>query len=92
MVGDDLYVTSAERLRRGIQTKASNSILNQVGTLKTVNAAQLAQRAGWTAIVSHRSGETADTTVADLAAGISRGLIKAGAGGKWAVPPAYSRP
>lgn len=83
LVGDDLYVTSVERLSKGIAIKASNSILvkvNQVGTLsETISAAQMAQRAHWTAIVSHRSGETEDTTIADLAVGLSSGLIKAGA-------------
>ncbi|GAG31418.1 unnamed protein product, partial [marine sediment metagenome] len=83
LVGDDLYVTNADRLSRGIQLKASNSILiklNQIGTLtETINAVHMAQQAGWTAIVSHRSGETEDTTIADLAVGLNTGLIKAGA-------------
>ncbi len=83
LVGDDLYVTSVERLGRGIKLGASNSILikpNQIGTLtETVAAVKMAQEAGWTAIVSHRSGETEDTTIADLAVGLSAGLIKAGA-------------
>lgn len=83
LVGDDLYVTQVERLNRGINEKASNSILikvNQVGTLsEAIDAARMAQKAGWTAIVSHRSGETEDTTIADLAIGINSGLIKAGA-------------
>ncbi|MBE0415126.1 MAG: phosphopyruvate hydratase [Dehalococcoidia bacterium] len=83
VVGDDLYVTSAERLARGIEKGASNSILikpNQVGTLtETIAAIDMAQRAGWTAIVSHRSGETEDTTIADLAVGRNTGFIKAGA-------------
>jgi enolase len=83
LVGDDLYVTSVKRLSKGIAMKASNSILikvNQVGTLsETISAAQMAQRAHWTAIVSHRSGETEDTTIADLSVGLGSGLIKAGA-------------
>jgi enolase len=83
LVGDDLYVTSVERLSKGIATKASNSILikvNQVGTLsETISAAQMAQRAHWTAIISHRSGETEDTTIADLSVGLGSGLTKAGA-------------
>jgi enolase len=83
LVGDDLYVTSVERLSKGIATKASNSILikvNQVGTLsETISAARMAQRACWTAIVSHRSGETEDTTIADLSVGLGSDLIKAGA-------------
>lgn len=83
LVGDDLYVTSVNRLKRGISLKASNSILikpNQVGTLtETIAAIRIAQQAGWTAVISHRSGETEDTTIADLAVGLNSGLIKAGA-------------
>ena len=83
LVGDDLYVTNIERLSRGIRLKASNSILiklNQIGTLtETIAAIKMAQQAGWTAVVSHRSGETEDTTIADLAVGLNTGLIKAGA-------------
>ena len=83
LVGDDLYVTNINRLKRGISLKASNSILikpNQIGTLtETVAAIQMAKDAGWTAVVSHRSGETEDTTIADLAVGLNCGLIKAGA-------------
>ena len=83
LVGDDLYVTSVNRLSQGISLKASNSILikpNQIGTLtETIAAIKMAQQAGWTAIVSHRSGETEDTTIADLAVGLNTGLIKAGA-------------
>jgi len=83
LVGDDLYATSVERLSWGIALGASNSILikpNQVGTLtETLAAIDVAQRAGWTAIVSHRSGETEDTTIADLAVAKNTGFIKAGA-------------
>ena len=83
LVGDDLYVTNVNRLSKGISLKASNSILikpNQIGTLtETIAAIKMAQEAGWTAVVSHRSGETEDTTIADLAVGLSTGLIKAGA-------------
>jgi len=83
LVGDDLYATNVNRLSRGISRKASNSILikpNQIGTLtETIAAIKMAQQAGWTAIVSHRSGETEDTTIADLAVGLNTGLIKAGA-------------
>jgi len=83
IVGDDLYVTSVERLSRGIAEGASNSILikpNQVGTLtETLSAIDMAKDAGWTAIISHRSGETEDTTIADLAVGKNTGFIKAGA-------------
>jgi enolase len=83
LVGDDLYVTNVERLSKGIAIKASNSILikvNQIGTLsETISAARMAQKSHWTAIVSHRSGETEDTTIADLSVGLASGLIKAGA-------------
>ncbi|MFC1900168.1 phosphopyruvate hydratase, partial [Chloroflexota bacterium] len=83
IVGDDLYTTNVERLSKGIELKASNSILiklNQIGTLtETIAAIDMAAKAGWTAMVSHRSGETEDTTIADLAAGLSTGQIKSGA-------------
>jgi enolase len=83
LVGDDLYVTNVNRLSRGIKLKASNAILikpNQIGTLtETIAAVEMAQLAGWKAVVSHRSGETEDTTIADLAVGLNTGLIKAGA-------------
>jgi enolase len=83
LVGDDLYVTNVNRLSQGIRRKASNSILiklNQIGTLtETIAAIRMAQQAGWTAIVSHRSGETEDTTIADLAVGLNTGQIKTGA-------------
>jgi len=83
LVGDDLYVTNVNRLSQGIEMKASNSILiklNQIGTLtETLAAIKMAQQAGWTAVVSHRSGETEDTTIADLAVGQNTGFIKAGA-------------
>ena len=83
LVGDDLYVTNIERLRRGVAEAASNSILiklNQIGTLtETLAAIDLARRSGWTAVVSHRSGETEDTTIADLVVAAGTGQIKAGA-------------
>ena len=83
IVGDDLYATNRERLERGIRTKASNSILiklNQIGTLtETLVCIDTARSAGFTAIVSHRSGETEDTTIADLAVATGVGQIKAGA-------------
>jgi len=83
LVGDDLYVTNVDRLHRGIEIKASNSILiklNQIGTLtETVDAIKMAHQAGWTAVVSHRSGETEDTTIADLAVAMNTGQIKTGA-------------
>ncbi|MFC1902083.1 phosphopyruvate hydratase [Chloroflexota bacterium] len=83
IVGDDLYVTNIKRLSQGIEMKASNSILiklNQIGTLtETISAIRMAPRAGWTAVISHRSGETEDTTIADLVVGLNTGQIKAGA-------------
>jgi len=83
LVGDDLYVTNVQRLAEGIRRQASNSILiklNQIGTLtETVDAIRMAQKAGWTAVVSHRSGETEDTTIADLCVSLQTGQIKAGA-------------
>ncbi len=83
LVGDYLYVTSMERLEKGIAQKASNSILikpNQIGTLsETLAAIKRAQQAGWTTIISHRSGETEDTTIADLAVASNAGFIKSGA-------------
>jgi enolase len=83
LMGDDLYVTNVKRLETGIARKASNSILiklNQIGTLtETLDAIRTAQQHNWTAIVSHRSGETEDTSIADLAVGLNTGFIKAGA-------------
>ena len=83
LVGDDLYVTNVDRLKRGITEKVSNSILikpNQIGTLtETIKAVQIANQSGWTAVVSHRSGETEDPFIADLAVGLGTGQIKAGA-------------
>jgi enolase len=82
-VGDDLYATNIERLEKGIAQKASNSILikpNQIGTLsETLAVIKRAQQARWTTIISHRSGETEDTTIADLAVASNAGFIKAGA-------------
>ena len=83
LVGDDLFVTNAARVRQGIQLGAANAVLikvNQIGTLtETLDAIQTANRAGYTAIVSHRSGETEDTTLADLAVAVNAGQIKTGA-------------
>jgi enolase len=83
IMGDDLLVTNVERLRQGIERKAGNSILiklNQIGTLtETLAAIEMAKRAGWTAVVSHRSGETEDTTIADLVVATNAGQIKTGA-------------
>ena len=82
LVGDDLFVTNTNRLQRGIDEHVANSILikvNQIGTLtETIEAIQLAQRNGYTTIASHRSGETEDSTIADLAVGLSTGQIKTG--------------
>jgi enolase len=82
-VGDDLYVTNTERLRKGIEMAASNSILikvNQIGTLtETLNAIEMAKRASFSAVVSHRSGETEDTTIAHIAVATNAGQIKTGA-------------
>ena len=82
LVGDDLFVTNPTRLRRGIAQGAGNSILikvNQIGTLsETLEAVETAHRAGWTAVMSHRSGETEDSTIADLAVGTNCGQIKTG--------------
>ena len=83
LVGDDLFVTNPERLRRGIDQGVANSILvkvNQIGTLtETLEAIQIARDAGYTTVISHRSGETEDTTIADLAVGTGAGQIKTGA-------------
>jgi enolase len=83
IVGDDLLVTNVERVRRAIQEKAANSLLckvNQIGTLtEAIAAVTMAQRAGWTAVVSHRSGETEDVTIADLVVALNAGQIKTGA-------------
>ena len=83
IVGDDLLVTNPERVRRAIKDRASNALLvklNQIGTLtETIEAADTCQRAGWNAVISHRSGETEDATIADLAVALNTGQIKTGA-------------
>lgn len=83
LVGDDLFVTNTERLSRGIKTSVANSILikvNQIGTLtETFDAIEMAKRAGYTAVISHRSGETEDATIADIAVAVNAGQIKTGA-------------
>ncbi len=83
LVGDDLFVTNPERLKRGISEKAANSILvkvNQIGTVsETLQAIEMAREAGYSTVISHRSGETEDTTIADLAVGTNAGQIKTGA-------------
>ena len=82
LVGDDLLVTNVEYLKRAIEEKCGNSILikvNQIGTLtETLNAIEMAHKAGWTAVISHRSGETEDTTIADIAVAVNAGQIKTG--------------
>ncbi len=83
LVGDDLYVTNSKRLKKGIDTNVSNSILikvNQIGTLtETLETVEMAKKAGYTAVISHRSGETSDTTISDLAVAMNTGQIKTGA-------------
>ncbi len=83
LVGDDLFVTNTERLRQGIELRAGNAILikvNQIGTLsESLDAIELAKKAGFRTIISHRSGETEDTTIADLAVAVNAGYIKTGA-------------
>ncbi|NTW72181.1 MAG: phosphopyruvate hydratase, partial [Eubacteriaceae bacterium] len=83
LVGDDLFVTNTERLKKGIDLGIANSILvkvNQIGTLtETLDAIEMAKKAGYTAVVSHRSGETEDTTIADLVVAVNAGQIKTGA-------------
>jgi enolase len=82
LVGDDIFVTNPEIIQEGIEKGVANSVLiklNQIGTLsETLDAINLAHRAGWTAVISHRSGETEDTTIADLAVGLNTGQIKTG--------------
>ena len=82
MVGDDLFVTNVKRLQRGIDEKTANALLvkvNQIGTItETINAVTLAQHNGYNTIMSHRSGETEDTTIADLAVALNCGQIKTG--------------
>ena len=83
LVGDDLFVTNTTRLKKGIDMGVANSILikvNQIGSLtETLDAIQMANRAGYTAVVSHRSGETEDATIADIAVALNAGQIKTGA-------------
>jgi enolase len=82
-VGDDLLVTNPERVQRGIDERTCNALLvkvNQIGSLtETIQAVELCQRAGWRAVTSHRSGETEDTTIADLSVALNTGQIKTGA-------------
>ena len=83
IVGDDLFVTSTEILKKGIQEGSANSLLiklNQIGTItETLDAIEMAKKAGYTAVISHRSGESEDTTIADIAVAVNAGQIKTGA-------------
>ena len=83
LVGDDLFVTNTQRVEKGLELGVANAVLiklNQIGTLtETLDTIQKANRAGYTAVVSHRSGETEDTTIADLVVGMNAGQIKTGA-------------
>jgi enolase len=83
IVGDDLFVTNTKRIEKGIKLGVANSVLiklNQIGTLsETLDAVEMAKRAGYTAVISHRSGETEDTTIADIVVGVNAGQIKTGA-------------
>jgi enolase 1/2/3 len=95
LVGDDLFVTNAERIKTGIRQEAANSVLiklNQIGTLsETLDAIAEAKRAGWTCVISHRSGETEDTTIADLVVATGDGQIKTGAPARGERTAKYNR-
>jgi enolase len=95
LVGDDVFVTNVERIERGIRERAANSVLiklNQIGTLtETLEAITVARKAGWTAVISHRSGETEDTTIADLAVATGAGQIKTGAPARGERTAKYNR-
>ena len=95
LVGDDIFVTNVERIRRGIEEKAANSVLiklNQIGTLtETLDAIAEARKTGWTCVISHRSGETEDTTIADLAVATGAGQIKTGAPARGERTAKYNR-
>ncbi|MCA9830864.1 MAG: phosphopyruvate hydratase [Dehalococcoidia bacterium] len=95
IVGDDLLVTNTERIRRGVVDRSANSVLvklNQIGTLsETLDAVSMAQRAGWSAVISHRSGETEDTFIADLAVALGTGQIKTGAPARGERTAKYNR-
>ena len=95
LVGDDIFVTNVERIRRGVKERAANSVLiklNQIGTLtETLGAIEEARRGGWTCVISHRSGETEDTTIADLAVATNAGQIKTGAPARGERTAKYNR-
>ena len=94
-MGDDLFVTNTDRLRRGIETGAANSVLvklNQIGTVsETLDAVRMAKEKGWGTVISHRSGETGDDSIADLAVGTAAGQIKAGAPARGERTAKYNR-
>ena len=95
IVGDDLFVTNTDRLRRGIETEAANAVLvklNQIGTVsETLDAVRMAKEKGWGTVISHRSGETGDDSIADLAVGTAAGQIKAGAPARGERTAKYNR-
>ena len=95
LVGDDLYTTNTELIRKGIAMNAGNAVLiklNQIGTVtETLNAVKMTQDAGWGVVISHRSGETEDTTIADLAVGTNAGQIKSGAPARGERTAKYNR-
>ncbi|MCE4619098.1 MAG: phosphopyruvate hydratase, partial [Desulfurococcales archaeon] len=95
VTGDDLYTTNVRYLRKGLELKATNAVLvkiNQVGTLtETIDFVREAMRAGWRAIISHRSGDTEDPFIADLSVGLSTGLIKTGAPARGERTSKYNR-
>jgi enolase len=95
LVGDDLYTTNTARIQQGIEDGASNAVLiklNQIGTItETLRAVEMAREAGWSAVISHRSGETEDTTIADLAVGLAAGQIKTGAPARGERTAKYNR-
>jgi len=95
LVGDDLFTTNTELIRKGISMNAGNAVLiklNQIGTVtETLNAVKMTQEAGWGVVISHRSGETEDTTIADLAVGTNAGQIKSGAPARGERTAKYNR-
>ena len=95
IVGDDLFVTNTDRLRRGIETASANAVLvklNQIGTVsETLDAVRMAKEKGWGTVISHRSGETGDDSIADLAVGTAAGQIKAGAPARGERTAKYNR-
>ena len=95
LVGDDLFVTNTKRLKQGIDTSAANAILikpNQIGTIsETLEAVNMAKNQGWGTVISHRSGETCDDAIADIAVGIASGQINAGAPARGERTAKYNR-